>query len=196
MPRLLTIILMLLSINTAFAQKPKDTLIYNLPVVNDKLTYQGNCTVNGKSRLVLENSTKNWFSSYFKGNDLGEPFTPFITISHDTSSFLLTRGVLEYKVKPGMVNINFVALIRIKVVCTDNHYSYKIDSILFRPKNNTLSQIGYENDPNYLISIYKRKHLGLSTAWEVSRGQIREYLAKMNSAVRDCIASLNKAMAN
>jgi hypothetical protein len=196
MPRLLTIIFLLLSINTALAQKPKDTLIYNLPVVNDKLIYQGNGTINGKSRPALEAATKNWFASYFKANDLGEPYTPFVTIGNDTSSFLLKRGILEYKVKPGMANINFVALIRIKVACTDNHYSYKIDSILFRPKNNTLNGIGYENDPNYLISIYKRKHLGISTAWEVSRGQIREYLGKINGAVRDCIASLNKAMAN
>jgi len=196
MNRFQIILLFLLLTNAVFGQKKRDTLIYNLPVVNDKLIYEGSRSVIGRNRAELDTLAKNWYFTYFKNSQINEKKNPLITTGTDTSSFLLNRGVILFHVKPGLINISFLALIRVKVTCTDFHYSYKIDSILFRPQNNTLNALGYQNDPEYLIKIYKRKHLGLSTAMDVTRGQIREYLSKMNATIRECIASLNKAMAN
>jgi len=188
--------LFLLCSTAVLAQQDKDTLIYNLPVVNGKLIYSGIGKAAGRNRSTLDTIAKNWFHSYFKLDESSEEKAAIMPLSNDTSLFLLNNGVLGYKTKPGMVNISFVAIIRIELSCTDNYYSYKIDHIFFRPKSGALNAMGYQNDPEYLIKVYKRKHLGFWTAWNVSRGQIRDYLHNMNTAVRSCIASLNKAMVN
>ena len=177
-----------------YAQTAKDTLIYNLPVINNKLIYEGNGKVAGRNKADLDSLLKTWIQSYFNLRNLAADQATIIPLDSDTTGVVLSQGMLEYKVRPGMVNIDFVAIIRIKVLVTDGWYSYKIDRIFFRPKNSTLNAMGYQNDPEYLINEYKKKHIGFWTAWNVTRGQMREYLSTMNTAVRNCISSLNNAM--
>jgi len=197
MKRLLFAGILLLMTRVALAQKgDKDTLIYNLPVVNGRLIYEGSGKVNGRDRATLDSTAKQWFYGFFKLNHLSDENPAVVFSDSDTSTVMLNRGFLEYSVRPGMVNISFVAIIRIKVTCADNTYGYKIDNIFFRPKNGTLNALGYQNNPQYLIEVYKRKHIGFWTSMNVTRAQIRDYLSNMNAAIRDCIASLNKAMAN
>jgi len=175
-----------LAFNTAFAQK--DSIIYKIPIVGDKVVYSGTVTMKNKSAAQLDTASKTWFNSYFTSY---QPVAP----PHDAdTSSVFSQGVLQYKVRPGMVNIPFICRITIRVTCKDNQYSYSISDIYFRPKSDMLNSIGYQNSPEYLIRVGKKKHLGLSTAMNVTRGQIREYLTKMNTAILECVASLNKAL--
>jgi hypothetical protein len=196
MNKTLIIISILLFISGAiFAQSSKDTLIYNLPVVNGKLVYTGNGTAKGRDKKTLDSVAKNWLFSYFKENKLSDK-KPLVTfLMSDTSTYILYQGLLSYQVRPGMVNISYMAIIDIKINIADNYYSYQIDHIFFRPKSGFLNAAGYQNDPEYLVRVYKQKHLGW-TAMNVTRNQIRDYLSKMNAAVRDCIGSLNGVMRN
>jgi len=187
-PKLILFAAFLLLSNVVFAQK--DSIAFKIPTEGDKVVYSGSVTVNNKSHVLLDTAAKAWLKSYFK---YLRPATPADT--QDTSA-VFSQGMLEYKVRPGMVNISFFCQVTIRVTCKDNAYTYRISDIYFRPKSEFLNGVGYQNSPDYLVMIGKRKHLGFGTAWNVSRGQIREYLTKMDMNIRACIASLNKAMAN
>ena len=178
----------LLLSNVVFAQK--DSIAFKIPTEGDKVVYGGTVTVNNKSHVMLVFVVFVWFLGFFF---YLRPATPAGT--QDTSA-VFSQGILEYKVRPGMINIPFFCQITIRIACKDNSYTYRISDIYFRPKSEFLNGIGYQNSPDYLVMVGKRKHLGFGTAWNVSRGQIREYLTKMDANVRNCIASLNKAMAN
>jgi len=185
-PKLILIASFLLLSNVVFAQK--DSIAFKIPTEGDKVVYNGTVTVANKNRVMLDTAAKAWLKSYFKYRN---PATPADT--QDTSA-VFSQGLLEYKVKPGMVNIPFTCQITIRVTCRENNYTYRISDIYFRPKSEFLNAVGYENSPDYLVKIGKRKHLGLGTSWNVTRGQIREYLTKMDINIRACIASLNQAM--
>ncbi|HEX3383972.1 MAG TPA: hypothetical protein VHS53_02230 [Mucilaginibacter sp.] len=187
-PKLIFLAAFLLLSNAIFAQK--DSIAFKIPTESDKVVYKGIVTVNGKSRVVLDTAAKTWLKVYFK---YFRQATPADT--QDTSA-VFSQGMLEYKVRPGMVNIPFFCQVTIRVTCKDGSYTYRISDIYFRPQNEFLNNIGYENSPDYLVKIGKRKHLGLAISWNVTRDQIREYLTKMDANIRDCIASLNKAMNN
>ena len=193
--RILPILALLFVVKIASAQKV-DTVINNLPIVNDKIIYNGEREIKGRDKATLDSIAKKWFISYFTLNQLSADKATSVGMESDTAGVLLNRAFIEYKVRPGWVDIPFILIARVKVSVWDGHYSYTIDDIHFRPKNNTLAGIGYQNDPDYLAKTYKRKHLGLATAWVVTRKQIREYLGTMNKTVRGCITSLNNAMAN
>jgi hypothetical protein len=105
----------------------------------------------------------------FTLNNVSTGKAEIILLTGDTTGIALNNGEFDFKVRPGMVNINFVMIVNIKVLVTDSSYSYKIDHIFFRPKSYNLNSIGYQNDPEYLIKVYKRKHLGLATSWNVTR---------------------------
>jgi len=156
------VLLFLLASNVTFAQK--DSIVFQIPTVGDKVVYSGTVTVNNKSRIMLDTAAKAWFSRNFKYK---RPDT--LSNGPDTSS-VFSQGLLEYKVRPGMVNIPFYCQITIRITCKDNQYSYNISDIYFRPKSEFLNAVGYENSPDYLVKIGKRKHLGFGTAWNVSRG--------------------------
>jgi hypothetical protein len=178
----------LLAFNAAFAQK--DSIAYKIPTEGDKVVYSGTVAVNNKSAAQLDAISKSWMDSYFKYH-----LPAAAPIGADTTK-LYNKATIEYKVRPGMVNIPYYCQFIISITCKDNQYSYRISDIYFRPKSNTLNGIGYKNSPDYLVKIGKRKHLGLAISWDITRGQIREYLSKMNTAMLECIASLNKAMNN
>lgn len=191
MNRLLLIVLFLLSANKIFAQKDKDTTVYNLPEVNGKLVYKDSIFVKGRSDVMLDSLAKKWFNGYFK-------YWQSDTLSKDRvkNCSVLAQGVLEYTARPGLLNIPYFAIISIMIKCNDDGYVYEIHDILFRPQNGILYRIGYERDPEYLINLYKQKHIGLIKAMSIDRGMIRNYLSSMNTAVLNCIASLKKAMTN
>jgi hypothetical protein len=187
-PKLILLVAFLLVSNAIFAQK--DSIVYKIPMAGDKVVYSGTVAANGKSHVMLDSVAKTWFSNYLSYH---HPVTP--ADGQDTSS-VFGQGLLEYKVRPGMINIPFYCQITIRITCKDNRYSYSISDIYFRPKSSTLNAMGYQNSPEYLIRAGKKKHLGLSTAMNVTRGQIREYLTRMDTAILECIASLHKAMSN
>jgi hypothetical protein len=187
-PKLFLLAAFLLLSNVIFAQK--DSIAYKIPTEGDKVVYNGTVVVNNKSRAMLDTASKAWLKGYFK---YIRPVTP--ADGQDTSS-IFSQGLLEYKVRPGMVNIPFFCQVNIRVTCKDNSYTYRISDIYFRPKSEYWNNSGFENSPDYLVKVGKKKHLGLATSWNVTRGQIREYLTKMDANIRACIASLNKAMSN
>ncbi|HWD90227.1 MAG TPA: hypothetical protein VG367_18995 [Mucilaginibacter sp.] len=185
-PKLIFLAAFLLLSNAIFAQK--DSIAFKIPTESDKVVYSGTVAVNNKTRAMLDTTSKAWFNSYFKYR---LPVTP--AGGQDTSS-VFSKGMLEYKVRPGMVNIPFFCQLTIRIICKDNSYTYRISDIYFRPQNEFLNASGFENSPDYLVKVGRKKHLGLGTAWNVTRGQIREYLTKMDANIRACIASLNQAM--
>jgi hypothetical protein len=186
MNRLLILLALLLFSKTSFAQKPRDTMVTNVPTIHDRILYTDSLTVNNRSKHELDSMARNWCTGYFYDR----------LFEKDTLNSVYCRGVIAYKVKPGMINIDYVAWITVLVTCTDNKYKYQIYNIRFRPKSDALNNIGYQKDPEFLIKAYKQKHLSFGTYWNVTRGQIRDYISKMDIAVKQCIASLNKAMAN
>ena len=182
------LVLFLLASNVILAQK--DSIVYKIPTDGDKVVYSGTVAVSNKNKAALDTVSKAWLKGYFK---YLRPATP--PDNQDTSS-VFSQGLLEYKVRPGMINIPFYCQVTIRITCKDNQYSYNISDIYFRPKSEFLNGVGYQNSPDYLVKVGGKKHLGLGTSWNVTRGQIREYLTRMNTAILECIASLNKAMVN
>ena len=191
MYRLIITFAFICSFKNLFAQANKDSLIYQLPVVNGKLVYTDSVSVNKFGKTALDSMAKKWFKGYFpryQSKPVGQ--------AADTNSSIFNRAILAYKIRPGWISIDFEAVVFIKITCGDNYYKYKIYEIYFRPANGALNKVGYQNDPEYLIKLYKQKHLGFMTSMNLSRGMIREYLFKTNAAILACIISLNKAMAN
>lgn len=185
MNRLLLFILLLLT-RLSIAQKPRDTVVTNVPTINNKILYTDSITVQGRSKQELDSIGRIWCTGYFYDR----------MFEKDTLNSVYCRGIIAFKVKPGMVNIDYVAWITVLITCTDNQYKYQIYDIRFRPKSDALNSIGYQKDPEFLIRVYKQKHLSFGTYWNVTRGQIRDYISKMDIAVKKCIVSLNKAMVN
>lgn len=186
LPKTMLLPTFLLLSNLIYAQK--DSIVFKIPTEGDKVVYSGTVAVNNKNRLTLEAASKAWLVNYFKS------YRSAIPADSQDSSSVFSQGLLEYKVRPGMVNIPFFCQITLRITCKDNTYAYRISDIFFRPKSDFLNAAGYQNSPDYLVKVGRRKHLGFGTAWKVSRGQIREYLAQMNTAILACTASLNKAM--
>ena len=186
MNRLLIILLLLLFAKISFAQSPKDTKVTNVPTINGRILYIDSLVVKGRNKHVLDSIAQNWYISYFF-HRLPEK---------DTLNSIYGRGLLEYKVKPGMINVDYEAAITVQITCKDGWYKYQFYDIKFKPKSDAVGVLGYQRDPEYLIKIYKQKHLTFAEEWNVTRSQIRDYISKMNKAVKECIASLNKTMAN
>lgn len=175
----------------SFAQRAeKDSVIKHIPIVNGKIVYADSITVKGHTAVQLDSAAKKWFRSYFlyTDNKAGAP--------DSTTSIVYNRGVFEFKCMPGYVNIPFYGILTIQITCHNNAYSYSIFNIYFRPHNGFLNAVGFERDPSYLIGLYNKKHLSFAEAWRVDRHEIRGYLVGVDGAVRTCITSLNKAMAN
>ena len=62
--KLVLLFFFLLAFNAAFAQK--DSIVYKIPTVGDKVVYSGTVTVNNKSAAQLDAVSKSWMDSYFK----------------------------------------------------------------------------------------------------------------------------------
>jgi hypothetical protein len=190
MNKLLPVILLLLMAVPGFAQQGNDSLIYNLPTINNKLVYTDSIIVQGRDSIMLDSMAKKWFNSYYADHQ------PDTIQGKNIKSSVVAQGILLYNVTPGLISIPFYAVVSVQINCRNNGYTYKMFNIHFRPKNGVVNAIGYQNDPDYLIKLYKQKHIGLITSMNINRGMIRKYLAAMNNTVQTSIAALNKAMTN
>jgi len=175
MNKSLLLALLLLITAAGFAQSDKDSLVYNLPVVNGMLLYKDSVTLNNHSAVKLDSTAKKWFNSYFKYH---QPYVPPKGV--DTTNSVLSYAALEFKLSSMVGGIPFFTQIILTIKCKANNYTYKISDIYFRPENGVLNAIGYQRDPNYLIKIYKQKHLGMKHLFDLDRSMIRNYLSHLN----------------
>ncbi len=153
MNRLLLIILFLFFTKIAFSQSEKDTVVYNMPVVDGKLTYADSVKVSGHSKAILDTALKKWFLGYIKH------CRPDTTAKNrDPKSSLLEQVALEFRMtntSVGLVKYNFYLFMSIKVITRDSFYSYKITDIFFAPQKSFYRTVlVYQNNPDYLISVY------------------------------------------
>jgi hypothetical protein len=192
MNRPLFIALFLLIANTGLAQKGKDTTVYNLPVVNGKLVYADSIKVQGHNKSVLDSAAKKWLAGYFQYH-----WADTLSKDKDNESCVLTKGLLEFRAPPNSIRAvyyDYYLLVTIKIDCKDGYYTYKVFDTYFRPKSGFFNKVViHPTSSDYLIDIYKKKHYGFMT---IDGSTIRYYLACVNTAILNCIASLNKAMAN
>ncbi len=191
MHRYLLIVLFTLFANSCFAQTDKDLIVDHLPLVNGKLIYSDSVFVKGRNKAALDSTSKKWARSYFKELTICAP-----PMGKDTLSSVLNQGLFGFDIKPGYMNIPLKAVLSIQITCNDKGYSYKISDIYFKAANNWKGMFVSYSDPEFLIKIYRRDHVGILDKMNISKKAIKEYLFKMDLAVKDCIASLNTAMAN
>ncbi len=85
--------------NAAFAQK--DSIVYKIPTEGDKVVYSGTVSVNNRAAAQLDAASKSWLDSYFKYH------LPAAAPDGADTTKLYNKATIEYKVKPGMVNIPF-----------------------------------------------------------------------------------------
>jgi hypothetical protein len=118
----------------------------------------------------------------------------------DITSSVLDYGLLEFSIAPSsgvLIKYNFNLVLTIRIDCKDDYYTYKIFDIHFWPKSHLVNKIVYHaNNPDYLIGLLNKKHLGLSQSFSMGRKKIKEYLTLTNDSIQACISSLNKAMTN
>ena len=193
MSRTVILILFLIIAKTGLAQKGKDTIVYKLPVVDGKLTYTDSIKVQGHNKAVLDSAAKKWISSYFKYH-----WADTLSKDMDARSSVLSWAVLEFRAPPNSMRVvyyDYYMRVTIKISCEDGYYTYKISDACFRPKSNFFNKIvSHPTNADGLIDMYKKKDYGLMHKADGST--IRYYLSAVNTAIVNCIASLNKAMAN
>jgi hypothetical protein len=193
MRRFLLVALFAIVTNVGFAQKGKDTIVYNLPMVNGKLVYSDSVSVKGRNKIVLDSIAKKWFA---------DKLTPYkdccVSLPSDSNSSVFSYALLEFRAPPNswrLVYYDYVMLVTVKIDCGDGYYKYKIYDMRFRPKSNFFNAVvQHPTNPEYLIDRYKKKKNGLLSSMPAEI--IRIYLACVNTSVRNCITSLNNAMAN
>ncbi|WP_184548508.1 hypothetical protein [Mucilaginibacter sp. FT3.2] len=144
MKRLLLFILFLMLIRPGFAQKGKDTIVYNLPVVNGKLLYTDTIAVKGADSTALDSKAKTWFNSYFKN------WQADTIKGKGVQANILRQGIIEYHVAPGLISIPFYLVVSVQINCSNGAYSYRLHNIRFRPKNGVVNAIGYQADPEFI----------------------------------------------
>jgi hypothetical protein len=201
MNKLLLLTLLLFFAKTGFSQTSKDTttnqdaFIYQMPIVNGHLTYADTIILDNHNKTQLDSTVKKWFNAYFK---YYRPDT--LSKDSDHNSTILNQAAVTFKMTStsvSLVKYTFYLIFSIKVNCTGNKYTYKIFDIYFVPKSDLFRNISYyQNSPDYLIGIYKQKHLGFANSINMGRKKVCEYLKNTDDGIRACIASLNKAMAN
>jgi hypothetical protein len=185
--------------NVAFAQARKDTVdnqdafIYQMPMVSGHLIYADTVILNNHNKTQLDSAAKKWFSGYFK---YYRPDT--LSKDSDRNSAILNQAAVTFKMTTtslSLVKYNFYLIFSIKINCTDNKYTYKIFDIYFVPKSDLFRNISYyQHSPDYLIGIYKQKHLSMVNSINMGRKKVREYLKNTDDGIRASITSLNLAM--
>ncbi|ASU33441.1 hypothetical protein [Mucilaginibacter xinganensis] len=193
MSRTVILILFLIIAKTGLAQKGKDTIVYKLPVVNGKLMYADSIQVKGHNKSVLDSAAKKWISNNFKYH-----WNDTLSKDKDVRSSVLSWAILEFRAPPNSMRVvyyNYYMRITIKISCEDDYYTYKIYEAYFRPKSGFFNKVVvHPTSADWLIDIYKKKDYGLMHNFDGST--IRYYLSAVNTAIINCIASLNQAMKN
>jgi hypothetical protein len=194
MNKFILLALLLLITKAGLAQTDKDSLVYNLPLVKGKLTYADTIKVKGHSQAQLDTAAKKWFAGYFK---YAIPDT--LAADKDKNSIILNRTAIDFKISnnPYSIKYNFLLVESIKVKCTGDGYTYKITNIRFIPKSSLARSVTiYETSPEVLIDLYENKDRGQVSSINMGKKKIREYLSITDNKIKECISSLNKAMAN
>ena len=192
MNKAVILILLLLSVKVGFAQKGKDTVVYNLPVINGKLTYTDSIRVQGHNKVILDSAAKKWINNNFKYH-----WADTLLKDKGITSSVLSYGILEFRAPPNSIRAvyyDYYLRITIKITCNNDYYTYEIFDAYFRPKSGFFNKVViHPTSADWLIDIYKKKHYGLMNNFDGST--IRYYLSCVNKAILNCIASLNKSMA-
>lgn len=194
MNKLLLVALLLLITKTGFSQTGKDTLVYNLPLVNGKLTYTDSVRVKGHNKAELDTAAKKWFADYFK---YAIPDT--LAEDKDPNSIILNKTGIDFKIANNgyTVKYSFLLIENIKINCVDGGYTYKITNIYYMPKSSFVRHFTvYQTSPEFLIGLYKDKHRSFMSSLDFGKKQIIGYLSITDNKIKACIASLNKAMTN
>jgi hypothetical protein len=178
-----------LTVNIALAQK--DEAIKQMPVINGHLIYTDSISVQGHTAAQLDTAAKKWFYSYFKYTD-----TNIVRTAKDKKSIVFNRGVFEFKCTPMLITMQYYGIVTMQVQCKNNYYTYKIYHVWFRPKNGVLNELSYKSSADYLLTLYNKKHLSFSELLSIDKAEVKSYLFSIDTSIRLCISSLNKAMAN
>jgi hypothetical protein len=188
---LLCLMFLLISVS-AFAQKNKDSLVNNMPVIDGKLTYTDSITVKDRNGVVLDSLAKKWFNGYFKYH-----WTDSLTNGQNAPGSVLSKAILEFRASPNSYKIvyyNYIVLITIKIDCKEGYYTYKISDVYFRPKNGFLNKVViHPASADKVLDDYKKKNYSF---WHIDGATLRNYLNCIDTSIRNCIASLNTAMTN
>jgi len=191
----LIILLLLVIAKTGFGQKKVDSAILKMPIVNGRLVYTDSIILKDHNKAILDTAAKKWLLSYFK---VSEPDT--LSKDRDPNGSIVARAALEFKMTTtsvSLVKYKFYLVMSIKVICKNNFYSYKIFDIFFVPESKLIRIAAvYQHNPEYLLDLYKKDHLGFEPSIDFGRKKIAEYLTNVNTGVQNAIAELNKAMAN
>jgi len=173
--------------NVAFAQR--DTTLYYIPIINNKIVYQDSITVAHHNRTQLDAAAKKWFYSYFK------QYKPNLSQRVvDPKSSVSELGIMEFNMVPENEKKTFYLITNVDIVCKDNTYSYKISYIYIKPKES--GSDCFSGSSETLVEMYHQKHYHFLEVTDERRKMIANYLANIDANVRICIASLKKAMRN
>jgi hypothetical protein len=190
MKRILFVIFLFL-VKAGFAQTGKDTVVYNLPVVDGKLIYADSVEVKGHNKAKLDSISKKWLDTcfiYYRSDTSAQ--------GRDAKYSVSSQGVVMFNMRGTVLKLDYYCLMTLHVICKDNGYSYSISDLHLKPKSGFYYSVQGGRDPDYLIALYKKKHWSLKEVYEYDRPMIRNHLLPMNTRILAFIASLNKAMAN
>ena len=187
----LAFIIIFLSVgNIALAQK--DTTLYYIPLINNKIVYQDSIIVPGRTRAEIDAAAKKWFYNYFKIYK-----TNTTQKIEDPANSISDLGIIEFDMAPRKKRHRFYLVTNIDINCRDNNYSYKIYYIYIRPKGGLLKGAGcFAGSSETLVNMYNKKRLRFFRLKESRKKMIVNYLANIDANVRNCINSLNKAIMN
>jgi hypothetical protein len=159
------------------------------------LVYADSIQIKGRDKKALDTTVKKWFTNYFK---MYRPDT--LAEDKDVNSSVLDQCGLEFRMSTtpeALVKYDFYLIMTVRINCYKGCYTYKIFDIFFIPKSRLFRTVGYyQTNPEYLIGLLNKKHMGLGPSINMGRKKIREYLTNTNDAIQACITSLNKAMVN
>jgi hypothetical protein len=190
MNRMAFVIAFVLLGNIAFAQK--DTTLYYIPLINNKIVYKDSIDVPGRKKAELDAAAKKWFFSYFKMYK-----TNLTEKSKDPENSISDLGIMEFSMTPRKTPHQFYLVTNIDINCHDNNYSYKISYIYIRPKGGIIKSAGcFAGSSETLVNIYNKKRTRFFNISQSHRKMIASYLANIDANVRNCISSLNKAIMN
>lgn len=190
MSRIVLTAMLIFMVIAGFAQKEKDSIVYQMPMVNGRVVYTGSVNVENRSKAALDSVAEKWIPGYFE-----HYWIDTLTKDKDTAG-IVDMGLLEFRASPnfsGLVKYKFYLKVSIAINCEENRYTYRIFDIQFRPKSRFFNVVVYHpTTPEYLINYYKKKHRNILSNFDPTA--IKNYLTCVNSAVTACIASLKKAM--
>jgi hypothetical protein len=165
----------------------KDTIGLNLPIVDDKIVYEGVVEVPGKTKSDLYQRAQQWFVDFFKGSD------NVIQNQDKDAGLIVGKGMLDFnaRVALGMTLVVHDKLY-VKIICKDNKYKYFVYDMTYGPSDgNEKNSVSYDNIYRHLIGtldkVGNKKIGGSKTA-------LKDVLTKNDIEVKKMIESIKLAM--